>query len=122
MMSFTFVLEYALDTTAVASQTLALVGADPSIPDITADTQNAVRSLVLTDKLSFASAMWFYTQSGPDKVGCTGDQAMVDGLQAATQEGWANYITQCVFTTVTPDRQALWQSTLVALQKASSDS
>jgi len=115
MMSFTFVLEYALDTPAVASQASALVGGGPSNPAITADTQNAVRSLVLSDELSFASAMWFYTQSGPDKAGCTGNQTIVDGLQAATQEGWENYIEQCVFTTVTPDRQAIWQSTLAVL-------
>lgn len=115
MMSFSFVLEYALDTPAVASQALALVGGDPSNTAVTADIQNAVRSLILGDALSFASAMWFYTRSGPDQAGCTGNQSIVDGLQAATQEGWENYIEECVFTTVTQDRQALWRSTLAAL-------
>jgi hypothetical protein len=106
-MTFPFILQYALDTPSVAAQAQALVGANAANPGAVApDTQNAVRALVLSDPLSFASGMWFYKQSGAAKTGCTATPGLVAGLQLATIPGWEQYITNCVFTTVTPERQA----------------
>ncbi|KAJ6507335.1 hypothetical protein C8R47DRAFT_966835 [Mycena vitilis] len=97
-------------------QAQALAGVNVNNPAaIPADTENAIRALVLTDQLSFASAMWFYTQSGPNKTGCTATAGMVAGLQAATSPGWEHYITNCVGTTVTPQRQAVYEKTLSVL-------
>jgi hypothetical protein len=112
-MTFPFVLHYALDTPSVAAQAQALAGANVGNPAaVPADTENAIRALVLSDPLSFASAMWFYTQSGAAKTGCTATPGMVDGLRLATLPGWEQYITNCVFTTVTPERQAIYEQTL----------
>ncbi|KAJ6625389.1 hypothetical protein B0H10DRAFT_1783248 [Mycena sp. CBHHK59/15] len=113
LMTFPFILQYALETPSVADQAKALAGANLQSPSaIPPDTQNAIRALVLGDNLSFASAMWFYKQSGPAQTGCVATPGMVDGLQLATLPGWEQYITNCVFTTVTPDRQALYEKTL----------
>ncbi|KAJ7140497.1 hypothetical protein C8R43DRAFT_928463 [Mycena crocata] len=111
LMTFPFILEYALDTPSVAAQAQALAGGNAAAA-VPPDTQNAIRQLVLSDPLSFASAMWFYTQSGDAKTGCTATPGMVDGLQLATIPGWEQYITNCVFTTVTPERQAIYTKTL----------
>ncbi|KAJ6538830.1 hypothetical protein DFH09DRAFT_1323496 [Mycena vulgaris] len=108
LMNFPFILQYALDTPSVAAQAQSLAAAGTTSPD----TQNAIRALVLPDPLSFASAMWFYTRSGDAKTGCVAMPGMVDGLQLATQPGWEAFITQCVGTTVTPERLALYQKTL----------
>ncbi|KAJ7624142.1 hypothetical protein B0H17DRAFT_963938 [Mycena rosella] len=60
LMTFPFILQYALDTPSVAAQAQALVGAT-AVDAVAPDTRNAVRALVLPDPLSVASAMWFYT-------------------------------------------------------------
>ncbi|KAJ6594518.1 hypothetical protein B0H19DRAFT_919745 [Mycena capillaripes] len=112
-MTFPFILQYALDTPSTSAQAQALAGANVNnAAAIPPDTQNAIRALVLTDPLSFASAMWFYTQSGPNKTGCTATPGMVAGLQLETVPGWEDYITKCIFTTVTPERQAVYEKTL----------
>ncbi|KAJ8084156.1 hypothetical protein PM082_002923 [Marasmius tenuissimus] len=118
MMMFPFVYQYAVDTPSTSEQALALAGPDANSPSITNDTMNAVRALVLGDELSFASASWFYKSSGPEKKGCTEDAAVVQGLQAGTIEGWSEYITKCVGTTVTPERQEGFEKALNALSKA----
>ncbi|KAK1228379.1 hypothetical protein PQX77_008588 [Marasmius sp. AFHP31] len=118
MMMFPFVHQYAVDTPSTSEQALALAGPDPNSPSITNDTMNAVRALVLGDELSFASASWFYKSSGPEKKGCTEDAAVVEGLKAGTIEGWSEYITKCVGTTVTPERQEGFERALNALSKA----
>ncbi|KAJ7879540.1 hypothetical protein B0H14DRAFT_2436161 [Mycena olivaceomarginata] len=119
MMMFPFIFQYALDTPSVALQAQALAGTN-DVNDIPSDTQNAIRALVLPDHLSFASAMWFYTKSGDSKTGCTATPGMVDGLRLATLAGWEEYITNCIFTTVTPERQALYEKTLVILSAKTS--
>ncbi|KAJ7587099.1 hypothetical protein C8J56DRAFT_91556 [Mycena floridula] len=116
MMTFPFIYQYAVDTPSTSTEALKIAGTDPSSPSITADIKNQVRALVLGDDLSFASAMWFYTQSGAAKSGCTGDAALVKGLQSESQDGWEAFITSCVGTTVTDDREALWEKTLQALK------
>ncbi|EEB93267.1 hypothetical protein MPER_08104 [Moniliophthora perniciosa FA553] len=99
-----------------AQQALDLAGPDPNDPSITDDTKNAVRELVLGDDLSFASAAWFYKESGEAKTGCTANADVVQGLQAETLDGWTVYIEKCIGTTVTPDRQAGWEAALNALK------
>ncbi|KAJ7782470.1 hypothetical protein DFH07DRAFT_1010785 [Mycena maculata] len=112
-LTFPFILEYALDTPSVAAQARALAGANATDPAaVPADTENAIRALVLPDALSFASAMWFYKQSGAAKTGCTATPGMIAGLQRATLPGWESYITDCVGTTVTDARQAIYEQTL----------
>lgn len=61
----------------------------------------AVLKLVNTDRWSFASAAWFIDTQCNDTV--------KQGLDAGTQEGFSNYITECVGTTLTEDRTAGWQ-------------
>ncbi|KAF4597906.1 hypothetical protein EYR38_006298 [Pleurotus pulmonarius] len=114
LMTFPFVHQYAVDTPSTSAQALALAP-NASDPSISNDTMNAVRALVLEDRLSFASGMWFYKASGPEKIGCTGNSTLVEGLKAETEQGWADYITNCIFTTVTDERKAVWQKTLAAI-------
>ncbi|KAH8831346.1 hypothetical protein DL96DRAFT_1587412 [Flagelloscypha sp. PMI_526] len=116
LMMFPFVYQYAVDTPETSAAALALVPNDAAAATASADTMNAVRELVLKDDLSFASGMWFYKASGPSKTGCAANQAIVDGLVAETVEGWSNFITNCISTTVTPERQTVWEATLKALK------
>ncbi|KAF9270351.1 hypothetical protein L218DRAFT_952500 [Marasmius fiardii PR-910] len=117
MMLFPFIYQYAVDAPSTSAKALELAGPDPNNPSITNDTMNAVRALVLPDELSFASASWFYKRSGSEKKGCTGDAGVVKGLQSASVDGWANYVTKCIGTTVTPDRQKSYTIALNALQR-----
>jgi hypothetical protein len=114
LMNFPFIYQYALNTTSTAAQAQQIV-ADPSTA--TPDQMNAVLALVLPDELSFASGAWFLKESGG---GCTDD--IVQGLQAATLSGWQNYITTCVGTTVTSDRQSLYETALSVLSGNSTSS
>ncbi|KAF2788424.1 hypothetical protein K505DRAFT_218239, partial [Melanomma pulvis-pyrius CBS 109.77] len=57
---------------------------------------------------SFGSAAWFVsTQCSPE---------VRKGLEAGTQEGYDAYLTQCVGTTVTPERDAGWTATIAAMK------
>lgn len=69
---------------------------------------NGVLELVLDDEPSFGSAAWFI------KTQCS--QQVRDGLAAGTAEGWGAYLTQCVGTTQTEERDAIWRKALAALQ------
>ncbi|KAE9403093.1 hypothetical protein BT96DRAFT_878919 [Gymnopus androsaceus JB14] len=116
LMEFPFVYQYALSIPFLSTQILALA---PSSSDsasasvsISPTTKDAILALVLNDGLSFASAMWFYTQSGTTKTGCLEIPGMVQDLQAQTEKGWENYITQCVGTTVTEGRRQSYLQTL----------
>ncbi|KAJ3989487.1 hypothetical protein F5890DRAFT_1185923 [Lentinula detonsa] len=92
-----------------------------SLPNtLSNQTKNAIRAVVLGDGLSFASAMWFYTQSGATQIGqpgqgCTQIAGLVQGLQAQTEAGWEHYITDCVGTTVTDERREDYLRTLTIL-------
>ncbi|EME49516.1 hypothetical protein DOTSEDRAFT_58733 [Dothistroma septosporum NZE10] len=69
-----------------------------------AEGPTAVLELVNTDQWSFASAAWFID------IQCS--DAVKQGLDAGTQEGFSNYITECVGTTLTEDRTAGWQKVI----------
>lgn len=109
MMMFPFIYQYAVATPSTQAQAQQIVPNGSDLSGVSDDNQTNVRKLVLGDELSFASGSWFY------KTNCKSNE-IAPGLQAETVEGWSAYITQCVGTTVTPDRQALWNTTLSALK------
>ncbi|KAJ3733380.1 hypothetical protein DFJ43DRAFT_995511 [Lentinula guzmanii] len=133
LMEFPAVYQYALSTPFLSNQTLALLpnlkkhkgrtsyASLSSLPNtLSNQTKNAIRAVVLGDGLSFASAMWFYTQSGATQIGqpgqgCTQIAGLVQGLQAQTEAGWEHYITDCVGTTVTDERREDYLRTLKIL-------
>ncbi|KIK69393.1 hypothetical protein GYMLUDRAFT_152604 [Collybiopsis luxurians FD-317 M1] len=117
LMEFPSVYQYALSKPFLTHQTLALVPNHTvnNYAALTNNTKNAILSLVLSDNLSFASAMWFYTQSGSKERGCLDMPGMVQGLQAQTEKGWENYVENCVGTSVTDDRKQVYLQTLKIL-------
>ncbi|EER43739.1 conserved hypothetical protein [Histoplasma capsulatum var. duboisii H88] len=62
---------------------------------------SAVLDLLLkSDDHDFGSAAWFMTtQCSP---------AVRKGLQSGSQEGWEDYLTKCIHTTVTQQRRDYW--------------
>jgi hypothetical protein len=62
----------------------------------------SVLELVSGDNESFGSAAWYFTTQCSDEV--------KQGLTAGTAEGWAAYLTNCVQTTDTEDRDAGWRN------------
>lgn len=73
-----------------------------------AEGPDAVLGLVECDAWSFASAAWFL------KTQC--DATIEQGLADQTDQGWEDYLTICVGTTVTDERTAIWKKA-VALQR-----
>lgn len=67
----------------------------------------AVLALVSGNDETFGSAAWFLTSQ------CT--PAIAEGLASATSAGWSAYLTQCVGTTDTPDRDTIWTAAKGAL-------
>jgi hypothetical protein len=97
MQSAAFNREYAASIPALQGP-LAAAGSDPS----------AIRALVLVDEYSFASAAWFLaTQCGP---------TVRTGLQSGSRAGWQAYISGCVGTIPTADREAYWTRAQAALR------
>jgi len=100
MMTFPFILEYALEFDAEGVAAIDPTLSNTSTPDeinaVPADTMNAIRALVLSDELSFGSAAWFLREK------CTADIA--EGLQAGTEEAYSRYMTVCIGTTDDPAR------------------
>ncbi|OCK85121.1 hypothetical protein K432DRAFT_377960 [Lepidopterella palustris CBS 459.81] len=67
----------------------------------------AVLDLVNNDQDSFGSAAWFLTtQCSP---------TIRQGLAAGTQNGWAAYLTQCVGTADTAERDPLWNKAVAVI-------
>lgn len=65
----------------------------------------SVLALVNTDELSFASAAWYLTAT----AGC---DAYREGLQSGSLDGWHAYLSNCVITTPTADRDTVWYSAI----------
>ena len=96
MQSPKYNLEYAQSIPALKDK-LAAAGTDPK----------AVLALLTADgNLDFGSAAWFLTTQ------CHDDTRTA--LQAGTKAGWESYITTCVNTTVTPQREAYWNRAVMA--------
>ncbi|KAF2252793.1 hypothetical protein BU26DRAFT_209565 [Trematosphaeria pertusa] len=72
-----------------------------------AGSLDGVLELVSKDEESFGSAAWFLSTK------CSAD--VRTGLADATPEGWAAYLTQCIGTTDTPDRDTIWKAAVQAL-------
>ncbi|KAF2017929.1 hypothetical protein BU24DRAFT_420975 [Aaosphaeria arxii CBS 175.79] len=67
----------------------------------------AVLRLVSNDNESFGSAAWFLSSQ------C--NQTVRDSLATGTKEGWTTFLTGCVGTTDTPERDAVWVATNAVL-------
>ena len=61
--------------------------------------EDRVLALVQGDAESFGSAAWLLS-------GC--EQGVKDGLATGSMDGWDKYLTQCVGTTHTADRDVAW--------------
>lgn len=62
---------------------------------------------VLGDEYSFAAAAWFYDTQ------CT--QEVKEGVKTGGEQGWEEFVTGCVETTVTADRKGYWVRACEAL-------
>ncbi|KAL1603872.1 hypothetical protein SLS60_005464 [Paraconiothyrium brasiliense] len=78
----------------------ALYGADKVAAAQAQGGEDAVLALVQGDEDSFGSAAWFLTTQ------C--DASIKDGLASGTSAGWDAYLTSCVGTTHTADRDVSW--------------
>ncbi|KAI4183927.1 MAG: hypothetical protein L6R41_005105 [Letrouitia leprolyta] len=84
-------LKYAQSIPALKDK-LAAAGTDPK----------AILSLLTANgEYDFGSAAWFLTTQCSETVRA--------GLKTGSLAGWQAYITQCIQTTTTPERQAYWQ-------------
>ncbi|MCJ1267749.1 hypothetical protein MMC22_007635 [Lobaria immixta] len=91
MQSAAYNLQYAQSIPALYSS-LQAIGGDP----------NAVRDLLTAnDSLDFGSAAWFLVTV------CT--EATRAALQSQGLAGWQSYLTNCIGTAPTTDREAYWQ-------------
>lgn len=62
---------------------------------------SAVLDVLLTDKkYDFGSAAWFLNTQCTDSVR--------EELQKGSEEGWEEYTSSCIGTTVTDERKAYW--------------
>ncbi|KAF3928593.1 hypothetical protein AA313_de0202627 [Arthrobotrys entomopaga] len=103
-----FVFQYAqslkLDPESIAP------GATPdTINNQSPDVLNKILALVQPDKFTFGSAPWFYTANCSDDIKA--------GLKASpvTIAAWSAYISNCVHTSVTPERQSGFVTAVLAL-------
>lgn len=79
----------------------------PQVSGCADDSDCLLKILTSNDYFDFGSGAWFLaTQCSPE---------IRSGLASGSLEGWKAYITGCVSTTITPDRQAGWQRAINAL-------
>ncbi|KAL8990932.1 MAG: hypothetical protein Q9169_007991 [Polycauliona sp. 2 TL-2023] len=71
------------------------------------DVVKVLDLLVAKGEYDFGSAAWFM------KTKCS--KGVREGLQKGTTEAWKKYITECIGTTVTPERQAGWEKAAKAM-------
>lgn len=69
-----------------------------------AEGPEQVLALVNDNRWGFASAAWFLATQ------C--DEKFRGGLAAQTEDGWNSYLTDCIGTTVTDDRTAIWKKAI----------
>ncbi|KAI9848493.1 MAG: hypothetical protein M1838_000493 [Thelocarpon superellum] len=111
MQSAAFNKEYAASIPSLASQfsSLASQGDDDT-------TENAIRQLVLADQYDFASAAWFLTSQCSSAVRSALQGS--SGSEGVALQAWQDYISSCVGTSPTSDRQAYWEKAVTALSSA----
>ena len=82
-----------------------------SIPELasagSSDPVQLLKLLTSNDDYDFGSGSWFLATQCPASVR--------SGLETGSQEGWEAYISSCVGTTATPERQAYWERAKKAL-------
>ncbi|KAL8842735.1 MAG: hypothetical protein Q9170_000391 [Blastenia crenularia] len=90
-------MKYAQSIPALKDK-LAAVGSDPK----------AVLALLTANgEYDFGSGAWFLMTQCSDTVRA--------GLKTGSLAGWQSYITECIHTTATPDRQAYWERAAKAM-------
>lgn len=85
-----------------------------SIPELASelddirDQPDKVLDLLLEDEMyDFGSGAWFLTSQ------C--EESVRDALRKGDEQGWREYISQCVGTTVTDARKGYWEKAKEAL-------
>ncbi|MCJ1304452.1 hypothetical protein MMC08_007264 [Hypocenomyce scalaris] len=107
MQSAAFNLLYASSIPALSSSLQAITAGATSASSLSTTQQNDVRGLLTANETyDFGSGAWFLTSQ------CT--ESVRGGLQNGSEEGWEEYITGCIGTTVTSDRMAYWQMAMQA--------
>ncbi|MCJ1226961.1 hypothetical protein MMC12_003616 [Toensbergia leucococca] len=92
---------YAHSIPALASELSSITNGAPA-SSLSTTQLNAVRGLLIAnDSYDFGSAVWFLTTQCSESVRT--------GLQSGGQAGWENYVSGCLGTTATSDRQAYWE-------------
>ncbi|KAI4252309.1 MAG: hypothetical protein L6R42_008012 [Xanthoria sp. 1 TBL-2021] len=71
------------------------------------DVKAVLALLTSNGEYDFGSAAWFM------KTNC--DEKVRSGLKTGTTDAWKMYITECIGTTVTADRQAGWEKAAKAM-------
>ncbi|KAI9040937.1 uncharacterized protein KD926_007611 [Aspergillus affinis] len=97
MQSPAFNAQYAASLTSIADQAVALA----------ADPVGLLNLLVGDETIDFGSGAWFLTTQ------CTPD--VRTQLQTGSAAGWAAFVSGCVGTDASGDRQAYWQRAAEAL-------
>ena len=71
-----------------------------------AEEEGPVQMLALVngERWGSASAAWFLATQCNEEIS--------QGLATLTEEGWNTYLTDCIATTVTEDRTAIWKRTI----------
>lgn len=107
MQSAAFNFLYASSIPALQKPLQKIAGSAKSADSLSEKQVNGIRDLLtLDDVYDFGSAAWFLTTQCSDRI--RGE------LQNAGERGWEIYITDCVKTTVTPERTAYWQRAMDA--------
>ncbi|MCJ1396397.1 hypothetical protein MMC18_009287 [Xylographa bjoerkii] len=106
MQSARFNLLYAKSIPALASS-VAAITEDSAVGALSLSQLDQVRALLTgNNNYDFGSAAWFLTTQ------CS--TAIRAELQTGTLAGWQAYVTDCIGTTATSDRQAIWE---IAMQE-----
>ncbi|MCJ1288470.1 hypothetical protein MMC26_007828, partial [Xylographa opegraphella] len=101
MQSASFNVLYANSIPALAPSIAAITGgaAIAALSDI---QLNQVRALLTgNDDYDFGSAAWYFT------IQCS--TAVRAGVRSGTLAGWQTYVTDCIGTPATSDRQSIWE-------------
>ncbi|KAI1244658.1 hypothetical protein MGN70_014534 [Eutypa lata] len=101
MQMYEFNYQYARSITALADDLAALgfQADDDTGAGATDDQKTKVLALVTPDEYNFGSGAWYLTARCPETA---------KALAAGTDAAWQDYMTNCVGTTDTPEREAYW--------------
>lgn len=106
MQSFANNVDYANSFPELVDK-VAAIGLPENHAEATKEQKNTLLALVTDDKYNFGSGPWYLTQHCEPKY--------LKALGDATDAAWTDYITGCVSTPDTPERDALWKAAKEAL-------